>query len=115
MYEAVIPCNKKLSDLILPSEETGIQSKEKTSKEGCQWCFREVSFKAAAINPSQAFPHSSQAQLSHRCAAAGFPLSHWDQASSTLAIPQQTITQQAVASALHTVSHLKREAEQLTP
>lgn len=40
---------------------------------------------------------------------ARFPLSHWDQASSTLGIPQLTLTQQVIASVLYTVSHLRRE------
>lgn len=76
----------------------------KTSKEGCQQCFREVSFKAASINPSQAFSQGSRAQLSHKCVAAGFPLGHWDQTSSTSGIPQRTITQQVAASVLYTVT-----------
>lgn len=47
----------------------------------------------------------STAQLSQAC----FPLSHWDQASSILGIPQLTLTQQVTASVLYTVSHLRRE------
>lgn len=48
-----------------------------------------------------------QQHNSHR--QARFPLSHWDWASSTLGIPQRTLTQQVVARVLYTVSHLRRE------
>lgn len=58
------------------------------------------------LNSSYFISHNmSASQLSQ----ARFPLSHWDQDSSTLGIPQLTLTQRVVASVLYTASHLRRE------